>query len=173
MTVRAYFGVLALALLAACGGDQEPAIEIADAWARPTMPGQIAGVAYFTIENGGGVDRLVGFETEIAGSATLHISETVDGVSRMRALGALAIPSDAPVVLAPGGLHVMLMGLAEPLVADQMFELVLTFETVGPVPVTVVVRDGGDWSRPPDRPSHRSSDGEGEAPTGTGEPDER
>jgi hypothetical protein len=44
------------------------------------------------------------------------------------------------VEFAPGGLHVMLMGLRAPLKDKQVFELELLFEAAGPRKVRVVVR---------------------------------
>ncbi len=144
-------GLLLAILLAACGGEeteqagQNGSLTVTDGWARETSRDQIAGVAYFVIENGGPVDRLVGFETSIADRAMLHLSETVDGVSRMHPMAALAIPSGVPVILAPGGLHVMMVGLTGQLHIGDRFELVLIFESAGRVPVEIEVQAGDTW----------------------------
>lgn len=134
-----------LVFLAGCGGNGEADIEVSGAWARETRPGQLSGVAYFTVENSGPVDRLTGVETEIADRATIHLSETVDGISRMRAMQAVAIPENVPVVLAPGGLHVMLVGLESPLELDRTFALTLVFERAGRIEVEVAVTLGDNW----------------------------
>ncbi|MCZ6605944.1 MAG: copper chaperone PCu(A)C [Alphaproteobacteria bacterium] len=146
--MRIWVAILGLSVLTACGDkDPRPEIEVSAAWARPTVSGQVAGVAYLTINNAGAVDRLVGIETEIAGTAVLHVSETVEGVARMRPMTALAIPKDVPVMMAPGGLHIMLFELVAPLDLNAQFELALIFEKAGAVQVTVEIRPGGDWQR--------------------------
>ena len=42
-------------------------------------------------------------------------------------------------MLKPGGLHIMLIGLKQPLVEGQSFKLLLDFEKAGKVPVEVQV----------------------------------
>lgn len=54
--------------------------------------------------------------------------------------GGLAIPAGGTVELAPGGYHVMLMELAEPLKEGTTFDLTLTFENAGEQTVDVEVR---------------------------------
>jgi copper(I)-binding protein len=56
---------------------------------------------------------------------------------------AIEVEPGAPAVLAPGGLHVMLMGLTVPLAEGASFPLTLTFATAGPVTVRVAVRKPG------------------------------
>jgi copper(I)-binding protein len=51
----------------------------------------------------------------------------------------LPLPAGDAVQLKPGGTHVMLMGVAEPLRAGQSVPLTLTFAQAGPVEVTASV----------------------------------
>ena len=67
-------------------------------------------------------------------------------VMRMREVDAIDLPADARVELKPGGLHLMLLGLKEPLKAGQHFPLKLRFEKAGEVTVEVDV----DASAAPD-----------------------
>lgn len=62
------------------------------------------------------------------------------GAMTMREVEAIEIPAGEEVALEPGGYHVMLMELVEPLVAGDTFDLTLTFENAGDVTVTVEVR---------------------------------
>lgn len=137
--------VAALIALAACSSGQDaPAdIQISDAWARATVPGQSSAAAYLTIANSGqGADRLVAVASSIASEASLHSSSSEGGVMRMRKLDdGLAVPADATVKLAPSGNHVMLTGLARPLAQGSSFPLTLTFERSGERQVTVEVVD--------------------------------
>ena len=57
------------------------------------------------------------------------------GVTRMRPVEALDIPPGATLVLAPQGLHVMFMGLGEPLVSGTGIPATLVFEEAGEIPV--------------------------------------
>lgn len=51
-----------------------------------------------------------------------------DGVMKMRAVDALALPAGQPVALKPGSYHVMLMGLQRPIQAGETVPLTLTVE---------------------------------------------
>ena len=59
----------------------------------------------------------------------------------MRQVSAVELPAGEAVVFGPGGLHLMLLGLATPLASGSSFELTLTFATAAPKTVTVDVRD--------------------------------
>ena len=113
-------------------------LTIEHAWARPAAKGNSA--AYMVIMNSGAPDRLTGLSTDVAASAGLH-STTIDaqGVGKMVPVQALDVPSGAEAKLAPGGLHVMLIGLKQPLEQGQTFPLTLNFEHAGAVTVEVAV----------------------------------
>jgi hypothetical protein len=84
----------------------------------------------------------VSVDTSVAGMAQLHESTMgADGMMMMNAVPSIEVPANASVSLEPGGYHVMLMSLAEPLVAGAEFDLTLEFEGAGDVVVTVTVRD--------------------------------
>ena len=119
----------------------EPAIRVLDAWARATPPGAENGAVYLKIVNHGGADRLIGARTKAARNAELHASVTSDGVVEMRHLDALPIASSATVELAPGGTHVMLVGLGAQLEPGEHLELTLIFATAGEIAVDVAVVD--------------------------------
>ena len=121
-------------LLAACkpAAPTAPAIEIRDAWARETAPGQTSGAAYFTIVNMGSEgDKLVSITTPAASMAMIHGSSNSNGVMAMRMMADLPVPGTATVTLAPLGTHVMLTGLAAPLRAGDRVPLTLRFARAG------------------------------------------
>ena len=121
-------------LLVACkpATPTAPAIEIRDAWARETAPGQTNGAAYFTIVNMGSEgDRLVSVTTPAASMAMLHGSSNSNGVMAMRMMADLPVPGSATVTLAPLGTHVMLTGLSAPLHAGDRVPLTLRFARAG------------------------------------------
>lgn len=85
-----------------------------DGFARETLPGMAMSAAYLSVRNSGGeAMRLTGVELPGLEDATadLHTTVNEDGVSRMRALPELAIPAGAAIVMAPGGVHLMLHGV--------------------------------------------------------------
>jgi periplasmic copper chaperone A len=106
-------------------------IDVRDAWSRSTPPGIEVGVAYLVIRNNGGPDRLIGASSPIAKHTELHISKMEDGVMKMLPLGAVNIEPGTQTAFAPGGRHVMLIGLKQPLKDGDTFPLTLTFEHAG------------------------------------------
>jgi copper(I)-binding protein len=62
---------------------------------------------------------------------------------KMRPLPAVDIKAGGQAELKPGGMHIMLVGLAAPLKEGQTFPLTLTFEKAGKVEVTVTVEKAG------------------------------
>lgn len=136
--IRASFlaGLLALPAQAGSG------IEIADPWARPSIPNR-PGVVYLAIHNRGDApDRLVGARAEGVGAAELHEARQKDGVMMMAPVEAIEIPASGMAQLEPGGLHIMLFGLEAPLQAGDTLPLTLEFERAGDMPVSVPVTQG-------------------------------
>ena len=63
----------------------------------------------------------------------------------MRAVGGgLAIAAGESVTLAPGGLHIMLMGLTTDLASGTEHEIILVFETAGEIKLTATAKRPGD-----------------------------
>jgi hypothetical protein len=109
-------------------------------WARESVTP--TGAVYFTVRNRGEQDdRLIGVASDVADRADLHASIVQDGVMRMRHVDAVEVPAGGEVALAPGGLHVMLVGLKAPLEEGGSFPLTLTFEKAGEVAITVTIED--------------------------------
>ncbi len=137
---------LAAALaLAACGSDSSSSdgIRVRNAWARTTPAGTSVGAVYFRVKADVD-DALTGVvvEPDVAEEAQLHMTmDGAGGTTMMHAVPDLELPADAEVVLEPGGYHVMLLELAEPLEAGDRFELTLEFARADDTTVTVEVRD--------------------------------
>lgn len=125
-------------------GGQAGDIVITHPFATPTPPGARNGAAYFvTLENTGKLpDRLLSASTPVAQSIEIHtMSVDSGGVMRMRELPDIALPPGQPLKMRPGGgLHLMLVGLKQPLVAGDTFVLTLRFERGGRTEVKVVVQ---------------------------------
>jgi copper(I)-binding protein len=110
---------------------------------------QNAGAVYMTIVAGESSDQLIGVAVEdsVAMKAEIHETTTVedgDGQSMMtmQQVSLIDVPAEGEAVLEPGGYHVMLMQLAEPLVDGDEFTVTLTFEEAGDVEVLAEVRTG-------------------------------
>lgn len=152
MVARSLSGLVLAALASGCAPAGASGPRVVDAWSHPTAPDAAAaevspagelgpGVAYFTVVNDGPADRLIGLATASCRSPELHRTELVDGRARMvEVAGGLEVPAGGRVELAPGGLHVMLVGLRRDLVPGESFELELRFERAGTVRVPVAVR---------------------------------
>ena len=109
-------------------------------WARATAPRQPAGAVYVTLHNTGtDDDRLTGVSTPMAASSGLHTTRNDDGIMRMRPLEVIELPAGDAVRLAPGGLHIMLVGLTEPLEVGNLLPLSLTFERAGTLDIEVFI----------------------------------
>ena len=135
------FLLLSVSLLLCAAGD--PAIQIDHPWARASAGAVRNGAAFLTLTQTGAADRLTGISTPAADMAMLH--ETIDdrGVMKMREVDGLALESGKPVILAPGGKHIMLMGLKAPLKEGSRFPMTLTFQHAPPMTVTVTVQGVG------------------------------
>ena len=70
----------------------------------------------------------------------LHETTVQQGQSRMRPREQLAVPAGQTVKLEPGGLHVMLHGLTQPLSVGQTVPLVITFSGGATLQVAAIVR---------------------------------
>jgi hypothetical protein len=128
--------VMSMAVLAA----ELPTVKVEHPWARPTPPTVTNGAAYLTLVNQGKqVDRLLSATGDVAGTIELHTHVEEGGIMKMRPVEAIEVKSGESVVLRPGGLHIMLVNLKQPLVEGQTFKLLLNFEQAGKIPVDVHV----------------------------------
>ena len=118
---------------------QQDGIRVENAWSRVAMQGG-TGVVYLTITDSGAPDRLMSIAAPVAAKAELHESFTEHGVAKMRAVVTLPVVPGTPVTLAPGGHHIMLMGLKQQLKEGDNFPVTLSFERSGQITATVAVR---------------------------------
>lgn len=116
------------------------ALEIGHPYAIETSAGVRSGAGYLSIANTGAEpDRLIAVRADFP-KVEIHAAETdAAGVARMTPVEAVEIPPGATVELAPRGLHVMFMGLSEPLKAGGRFPATLVFEKAGEAPVEFVI----------------------------------
>lgn len=139
-------GLAGIALLASVHGTAMASDKMAvdGAWARASIGKLDRSAAYFEIMNHGKTaDRLVSAKTTVSEKTELHTTIKENDVVRMRALDdGVEVPADGTVTFAPGGNHVMLIGLKEPLKDGASFPMTLVFEKAGEVKVDVAVKKG-------------------------------
>lgn len=102
-------------------------VEVQNAWARATVKGQMATGAFMTLTAKDSV-KLVGGASPVAGVTQVHEMKMDAGVMKMAELKqGLELPAGKAVELKPGGYHIMLMDLKQPLAKDSHLPLTLLF----------------------------------------------
>jgi copper(I)-binding protein len=144
----ATFLAVALTLLAASSRAEDVKagdLVITQGWSRATPGGAKIGGGFLTIENKGSApDKLIGASADVAGKVEVHEMVMNDGVMKMRPVeGGLTIDPGKTVKLAPGGLHLMMMDLKNPLKQGDKLPVTLQFEKAGKVAVTLDVQGVG------------------------------
>mgnify|MGYP001079771905 CR=1 FL=1 len=131
--------VMAVAATAAAHEYKLGDIVIHHPWARASAGNAKTAAAYFGLVNTGAEpDRLIAAEATV-GRAELHTHIHEEDVVKMRQVEAIDLAAGETVTLEPGGLHVMLMDLVEPLKEGNSFPLTLTFERAGSIEVEVKI----------------------------------
>jgi periplasmic copper chaperone A len=144
LVMRKFLVVLSTALSTAAFADTA-GITVDHAWSRAASGGA-TGAIYLSITDQGQPDTLTAASTPVAQMTELH--ETIDdhGVMKMRSVANLPVTPGKTTTFAPGGYHIMLMGLKQDLAAGSTFPVTLTFAHAGPVTVTVTVQKMGGES---------------------------
>lgn len=111
-------------------------ITVVSPWARATPGGAKVGGAYLELKAAAGAgDKLVSASSPAAGTVEIHEHAHEGGVMKMRRIDGLAVPGGGTVALKPGGYHLMLMDLKQPLKQGETVKLDLVFEKAGKVAV--------------------------------------
>lgn len=95
------------------------------------------------MNNGPSSERLLGASTSLADKVQFHKATEENGIARMRELRVIEIPPGDKLILKPGDIHVMMVGLKEPLIEGQTFPLTLEFERAGKISVVVSIAGVG------------------------------
>jgi len=143
---RALTIVLASLALTACSqgeaarqGDAAGTVQVSGALCRPTPVGRQTTGCYLTL-TAAADDRLVSVSSSVAGRAQVHESRMESNMMMMHELKeGLPLPAGQTVELKPGGNHIMLLAVTEPLKAGDAVPLTLTFASAAPVEVTAAV----------------------------------
>ena len=126
---------------------QVGSIHIGDPFSRALPPTSKNGAVYLTLTNHGhNPDQLVGAATPIAEHAEMHTHRMEDGMMKMRKVDQVELPPHEEVEFAPGGNHIMLIGLSQPLKEGERFQMMLHFKEAGHVMVEVAIESAGATS---------------------------
>ena len=115
----------------------EPTVE--QAWARGSIGPAKSGSAYMTLHGAGEGDRLLGASSPAAARVELHTNIEDGGVMKMRPVESIELAPGESITLKPGGIHLMLFGLAAPLEEGARFPMTLNFEKAGAFDVEIEV----------------------------------
>jgi periplasmic copper chaperone A len=109
-------------------------LEVDTPWARASIGTARPGVAYVTFRNTGDqLEELVDISTPAAARPEVHAMTEADGVMKMRPAGPLELPPGAEVHLEPGGMHIMLKELRQPLEEGESIPITFTFRQAGDI----------------------------------------
>jgi copper(I)-binding protein len=115
---------LVIAVLSLSLSAQAATLKVEAAWVRATAPGQPVGGAYMKLTSDAN-GELVGISSPVAGVTQIHMMKIQNGMMLMRELKTLPLPRGKTVELVPGGYHVMLMDLKQPLKEGETVPLTL------------------------------------------------
>lgn len=128
------------AVLSACAAPGD--IEAHQPWARAAQMGGNSAVYLELHNHTADADELLGASADVAEAVEVHLSSiNADGVMQMAKQDSVPLAPDAEVTFAPGGLHVMLIGLTRDLKAGDQFTLTLHFKTHADIVLTVTVQE--------------------------------
>jgi len=119
-------------------------IQVRHPWSRATAPGAKVAAGYMEIRNNGTQrDRLLSASTAAAKRVEMHVTQRDGEVLKMREVKAFDIPARERFTLGPGGAHLMLVDLVQPLKKGERFAMTLRFERAGEIEVQFEVQEIG------------------------------
>jgi copper(I)-binding protein len=122
----------------------QAAVSITNAWSRATPPTTTVGVVYFELV-ADAADELIAIEAGgVAERVEVHVSSNDDGTMKMRPLTSISFAPGRRVRFQPSGMHVMLIGLREPLVAGATIPLIFKFRHAATVRVEAKIIGPGE-----------------------------
>jgi periplasmic copper chaperone A len=127
ITMKLFASTVAAVTLLAVSALASAQVKVEDAWVRGTVQDQRTTGAFMRLTSPSDTS-LVGIASPVAGVVEIHESSMHGGVMTMRAVPRLLLVANKTVELKPGGYHVMLMSLKQPLKAGETVPITLTFE---------------------------------------------
>ncbi|WP_304164352.1 copper chaperone PCu(A)C [Phenylobacterium aquaticum] len=119
------------------------AVEVVQPWSRPAAVGT-NGAGFMTLTNHGKApETLMSVETPAATQAQMHQTSMAGGIMSMKRLDAgLALAPGQTVTFAPGGYHLMLIGLTKALNAGDKVPATLVFASGARIKIAFLVGSG-------------------------------
>jgi copper(I)-binding protein len=134
---------LAVALLCAPAAAREfksGGITVVTPWARATPGGAKVGGAYLELKAAPGADdRLVSVRSPVARVVEIHEHVHEGSVMKMRRVDGVTVVGGKTVTFKPGGYHLMLMDLQQPLKQGGKVPFTLVFEKAGEINVEATI----------------------------------
>lgn len=119
-------------------------IEIQNAWVMATAPGAPTGAAYMVIKNNGSTDdKLISVKSDVTKKTGIHITKMKGEMMEMHKVEFIPLPAGGSAELKPGGYHLMMKGLKQPLREGGEVHITLKFENAGEIKVTAPIKKGG------------------------------
>jgi hypothetical protein len=149
MVSRSFFVALLILMMSGCNGNSEPAVAFSNGWARATPGGAKVAAVYAQLSNKGAQSITVtSIRTDVARMAQVHETKKLDGMMRMRHVDPLVLAAGTDLDLAPGGMHLMLMGLTQPLTVGMKFDVTFELADGQQLTLPVVVGTVGQLEAP-------------------------
>lgn len=119
------FGLLLMVWVSSAGAD----VLVRDAYVTATPPGAVNGALYLTLINQGETAvKLIAGQSDVSEKLEVHRHQHENGMMQMRKVDGLSIPGAESLVFQPGGYHIMLIGLKQPLRVGDQVEITLIFD---------------------------------------------
>ena len=135
------------ALSLASAAHASPKVEAA--WTRPAAQGQ-TGAGFMVLRNPDAKpDALVSVASPVARTVQIHQSSMSGGMASMKPVTRVELPAGGAVTFAPGGYHLMLMGLSKAVKVGDAVPATLIFASGAKVQTTLVA-----GMSPPDATEH-------------------
>lgn len=131
--------LLMIAVLATASAAQA-APSVHGAWSRPAGQGT-TGAGFMTLTNPDAKpDALVAVESPAAREVQIHLSSMSGGVASMKELASIPVPAGGHVTLAPGGYHLMFLGLTKAQKVGDTVPATLVFSSGARIKASFAVR---------------------------------
>lgn len=118
-------------------------LTISGQWVRTTTNDTAA--AYLVVKNTGVADTLIKVSTPLTANVQLHEVITEGSTSKMQEKeGGFPVPVNGMLELKPGGFHIMLLDLKDPVIEGQAVDITLTFEKAGEITIKATAKPGSD-----------------------------
>jgi len=115
-------------------------LQVHDAWIRATVTGQQATGAFMQLQPSQAM-TLVGARSPLTPVVEVHEMAVIDGVMKMRHLPELPLPAGQATALKPGGYHIMLMDLKQPIRSGETVTITLRMADGSTQEIRALARD--------------------------------